>query len=413
MGPHGGFGNSAEPCAQTKYGSVEALPFAPKGGLSMTRQAHPNRSRSERNTENTNTDKEGPDKIVWQIRFQDLRELFRYLVLEPRELHFLDGLFRYGDKNDGRAWPSLGAIAEEAGISLRTAKRAKASLLKRTVFELKDKVGGGRVKIRLFEVIGRGPVVDGKAYRTLLYRVLWEPALRLLDKLRARKKNWGRRAAEEQAAALSDRKDRTAEVDAKEAESATVDEYEPVITEWRRRFAKSNGQIIDVAIAKARFSELVAGGMSRESAAKAAFDEPTQLVAPSDPPPRVPESRSPGVPESRSPSVDEQSPTKVDSSTQRPTWKQPRKANKKARAKMRKAKPNRPPAPKPSPELESYVRDLLESGQSPREAADHVRRLGLMREPEPESTHENAFSGALTGLKTNIALAAGFRPMLD
>lgn len=366
----------------------------------MNRQAHPNRSRFERNTENTNSSKEDPDKIVWQIRFQDLRELFRYLKLAPRELHFLDGLFRYADKSDGRAWPSLGAIAEEAGISLRTAKRAKASLLERTVFELKDKVGGGRVKIRLFEVIGRGPVVDGKAYRTLLYRILWKPALRLLDNLRARKKKWGRCAAEEQEAALSERKDRTAKAAAKEAESATVDEYEPVITEWRRRFAKSDGPIIDVGVAKARFSELVDGGMSRDSAAKAAFDTPPSVD--------VPASRNPGIPS------EAKEPTNVDSSApqRRPTWT-PRKASKKARAKMRKAA-KRPPAPKPSPELESYVRDLIENGgQSPREAADHVRRLGLMPNAEPEQTHENAFSGALTMLRTNMALASGVRPMLD
>ena len=150
--------------------------------------------------------------------------------------------------------------------------------------------------------------------------------------------------------------------------------------------------MIDPSVAKQRFRTLVDGGMTPENAAKAAFDEPIHATEPA---PTAAELRA-SLPEAEPEAA---APTPKPPAKAKAIWK-PR--GKKA---VRKAKP-RPNAPKPSPELESYVRDLIESGKSPREAADHVRRMGLLpKAPPPEP--RNIFAGALSALSSNLAGMGG------
>jgi len=353
-------------------------------------RSNPNRSRSTVNPDPKKNAAEDPNKVCWQVRFQEARELIRYLQLTRSEQRFLDGLLRHADKNHGRCYPSLQAIADEGGMGLRSAKTAKDSLLAREgKFLLKPELGGTPIKLSIFDVLGRAP--DGR--RSLLYQVFWQPILNLLAKLRARKKAWRFRSLEERAALAAGKRPQTSGgVQKRPVEKDDADDGVALVNaEWAKRFRKAGPgqQLVEPAIARERFSSLVADGMAPEAAALAAFD------ADHDDDEVKPETS--GDVQRRPETVQRRPETSADP-TPRPVRKtQP--ATKQAPATA---------TPGPDPALESYVRELIADGWSPQAVARHIKRKF-----EHETQQEHSITlGGLIGFQGNGALAIGGIPLV-
>ena len=266
-------------------------------------------------------------------------------------------------------------------MGLRSAKTAKDSLLAREgKFLLKPALGGTPIKLSIFDVLGRAP--DGR--RSLLYQVFWQPILNLLAKLRARKKAWRFRSLEERAVLATGKRPQTStdvhrRPDAKG--EADADGFGPVNAEWAKRFrtAGAGQQLIEPAIARARFSALVADGMAPDAAALAAFDADHDDEA--------------------------------TSKTSRDVQRRPETSGVTTPKPIRKTQPaakQEPATPAPHPALESYVRELIVDGWSPRAVANHIK---LKREQEA-TQHDDTNPGALVAVQANGALVIGGMPLL-